>query len=665
MRDTIEIILRKYGTFRSTMQFAGDHEISQLFATLRSQIEELAAVRANPNLIVKSSYGKGNWAAVPWVAILDTRETSTTQDGTYVVLLFAEDGQHCQIKLAQGVTEVQKIFKRGAPEELQRRADQIRANLITDSLREFSQPSITSGLGKGNMAKLYESSTIFSKSYLAASLPDDDELESVINKLVDTYSHFVGEKIKNSESVDTSSKPLGRVWALAAGKNGQQWSDFLETGEVAIGWDELGDLSKYQSLEETFRALTNAEDHRPSNDALCCYQFAHEISIGDLIVAKAGRKKILGMGRVTSDYIWNSSLDSFKNRRKVDWLRTEETEFPGTGTTIKTLTEITSYPTFISLVRDYLGFDENAAEEDFDGAVTHEAYTPHSIINDGCFLDETTIMAMLGRLRVKKNIILQGPPGTGKTWLAKRLAYALVGHRNPERVKVVQFHANISYEDFIRGYRPTSDGKLSLVDGTFIEAIEDARNSSQPLVVVIEEVNRGNPAQIFGEMLTLLEADKRNSREALELTYKRKVGERVFIPPNLYVIGTMNIADRSLALVDLALRRRFAFIELAPTLNAAWRAWLQERCGFPADLIAKIEAKITALNDQIGSDQRLGQQFRIGHSYVTPPEEADINDPTQWFSQVISTEIAPLLHEYWFDDPEQADRAIKELNRGI
>jgi len=206
---------------------------------------------------------------------------------------------------------------------------------------------------------------------------------------------------------------------------------------------------------------------------------------------------------------------------------------------------------------------------------------------------------------------------------------------------------------------------LALVDGAFMEGIEDARNSSQPYIVVIEEVNRGNPAQILGEMLTLLEADKRKKPEALELTYKRRPDERVHIPENLYVIGTMNIADRSLALVDLALRRRFAFVDLVPQLNNAWRDWLANRFNFTRDIIAQIEAKMTALNDAISKDERLGPQFRVGHSYVTPPVDSDIIDPKRWFMDVVETEIAPLLQEYWFDDPQSAEKAKKELLSGL
>ncbi|MCQ3807709.1 MAG: AAA family ATPase, partial [Acidimicrobiia bacterium] len=179
-------------------------------------------------------------------------------------------------------------------------------------------------------------------------------------------------------------------------------------------------------------------------------------------------------------------------------------------------------------------------------------YSVDDVIAEGCFLDRSRLEAILDRWRVKKNLILQGPPGTGKTWLAKRLAFALIGYRSLQRVRPVQFHPNLSYEDFVRGWRPSGDseGRLKLLDGPFLRAVEDAANDpARDHVVVIEEINRGNPAQIFGEMLTLLEADKRNADEALELSYPRRSGERVHIPGNLFVVGTMNIADRSLALV--------------------------------------------------------------------------------------------------------------------
>ena len=294
-------------------------------------------------------------------------------------------------------------------------------------------------------------------------------------------------------------------------------------------------------------------------------------------------------------------------------------------------------------------------------------YSIEDILKDGCFLERAEIDLLLDRLRTKKNLILQGPPGTGKTWLAKRLAFALMGQKDDSKVRAVQFHPNLSYEDFVRGWRPTGEGKLSLADGVFMEAIKAAgKDPSSKFVVVIEEINRGNPAQIFGELLTLLEAGKRTPNEALELCYPDADGKRrpVHIPENLYVVGTMNIADRSLALVDLALRRRFAFVGLEPRLGPVWREWVVKECAVDPALVADIERRIAELNDQIAADARLGKQFRIGHSYVTPAHRLEVGDTKKWFQQVVETEIGPLLDEYWFDAPDETQKAIARLTQG-
>jgi 5-methylcytosine-specific restriction protein B len=312
--------------------------------------------------------------------------------------------------------------------------------------------------------------------------------------------------------------------------------------------------------------------------------------------------------------------------------------------------------------------DADAAEpEDVHVAVPIVPYSVDDILKEGCFLERDEIDLLLSRLRTKKNLILQGPPGTGKTWLAKRLAFALTGQRDESKIRAVQFHPNLSYEDFVRGWRPTGEGKLSLADGVFMEAIKAAsKDPSSRFVVVIEEINRGNPAQIFGELLTLLEAGKRTPNEALELCYPDADGKRrpVHIPENLYVVGTMNIADRSLALVDLALRRRFAFVGLEPRLGPAWRDWVTKECAVDPALVMDIEHRIAELNVQIAADSRLGKQFRIGHSYVTPAHRLEAGHTKKWFQQVVETEIGPLLDEYWFDAPDEAQKSCAKLMQG-
>ena len=296
-----------------------------------------------------------------------------------------------------------------------------------------------------------------------------------------------------------------------------------------------------------------------------------------------------------------------------------------------------------------------------------ETYSVTDVVSEGCFLERQEIERLLERLRDKKNLILQGPPGTGKTWLAKRLAFALIGERDDSKVRAVQFHPNLSYEDFVRGWRPVGDGKLALADGVFMEALRSAsENPAAKFVVVIEEINRGNPAQIFGELLTLLEADKRSPRDAVELCYPDPDGTRrpVHVPENLYVIGTMNIADRSLALVDLALRRRFAFVTLEPSLGESWGNWVVQECGIEPELVDELRRRITTLNDRIAADARLGSQFQAGHSYVTPTYRLEPDATRDWFRQVVETEIQPLLEEYWFDSPTDAREAVQQLLEG-
>ncbi|WP_302422151.1 AAA family ATPase [uncultured Citrobacter sp.] len=320
---------------------------------------------------------------------------------------------------------------------------------------------------------------------------------------------------------------------------------------------------------------------------------------------------------------------------------------------------------------EYLKFEKNESQTITEETVeesapppklTHAPYSISHLIQEGCFLEKTKIQLTLQRLLDKKNLILQGPPGTGKTWLARRLAYCLMGEQAPERINAVQFHPNLSYEDFIRGWRPGKEGRLTLIDGPFINAIKTAiNNPAAKYVVIIEEINRGNPAQIFGETLTLMEADKRTPTEALALSYSENPDEKIYIPENLYIIGTMNIADRSLALLDLALRRRFAFIELKPAFNDAWKKWVNHKFAIDLDLLAIIESRLTELNEMLAKDTTLGPQFCIGHSYVTPATGQQINEAQAWYAQVVDTEICPLLAEYWFDAPNKVDEARKVL----
>lgn len=317
----------------------------------------------------------------------------------------------------------------------------------------------------------------------------------------------------------------------------------------------------------------------------------------------------------------------------------------------------------------WIGYEDDSLLDEIEPDMIEkriEAYDLSNIIKDGCFLEISELESILSTLRDKKNMILQGPPGTGKTWLAKRLAMSLIGEKQSEQIKAVQFHPNLAYEDFIRGWRPSGNGQLTLSDGPFLEWVHRAQKyPAKKYVVVIEEINRGNPAQIFGEMLTLLEADKRTPEEALQLSYTKEDDEPVYIPSNLYIVGTMNIADRSLALVDLALRRRFAFINLTPLYVENWRDWVHTSKGISLDTLNVIQHQMKKLNKAITDDTRLGAQFQVGHSFFTPAKGHEVTNEAKWYKQVVQTEIAPLLDEYWYDDPEAAQKHISELLEAI
>lgn len=291
-----------------------------------------------------------------------------------------------------------------------------------------------------------------------------------------------------------------------------------------------------------------------------------------------------------------------------------------------------------------------------------ESYTIQDIFDDGCFLDTSEVESLIGRLKQKKNLILQGPPGTGKTWIAKRIAYALMEIRDDSKVVSVQFHPNLSYEDFVRGWRPNSKGKLEIVDGFFMKLINEAlQNPNSKFVAIIEEINRGHPSHIFGELLTLLESDKRSPDHAIQLCYPNPngVSNGVYIPDNVYVVGTMNTADRSLALIDFAFRRRFAFASFEPKLSGRWRNWVTKKCGIDFKLVKDVEKRIKSLNKQIADD--LGKDFQIGHSFVTPASRINEGSTKEWFRQVVETEIGPLLEEYWFDDSKKAKETKDKL----
>ncbi|HWL23170.1 MAG TPA: AAA family ATPase [Ureibacillus sp.] len=294
-----------------------------------------------------------------------------------------------------------------------------------------------------------------------------------------------------------------------------------------------------------------------------------------------------------------------------------------------------------------VAFEEYFASNE---ANDHPIYTKENFLSE-VFIDEEKYEKIANLLRYKKNIILQGPPGVGKTFVSKRLAYSLMGEKDPNRVEFVQFHQNYAYEDFVMGYRPGNNG-FELTFGIFYDFCKKTmENPEKDYYFIIDEINRGNVSKVFGELFMLIEKDKRDDFVTMSYT-----GEPFTVPSNVYLIGTMNTADRSLAQLDVALRRRFGFVTLQPTFNEKWQRHLLQN-GLTDSLINRIIAAVSRWNSEITSDFQLGSGFKIGHSFFTSSLEG--MEENTWFDSVIEFEIRPLLEEYFFDRLEVVDRLLE------
>jgi 5-methylcytosine-specific restriction enzyme B len=281
-----------------------------------------------------------------------------------------------------------------------------------------------------------------------------------------------------------------------------------------------------------------------------------------------------------------------------------------------------------------------------------ESYSKEDFLNE-VFIEEEQYNTITSLLRYKKNIILQGPPGVGKTFVSKRLAYSLMGVKDSSRIEMVQFHQNYAYEDFVMGFRPDKHG-FSLQYGVFYDFCQRAlENPGEDYYFIIDEINRGNLSKVFGELFMLIERDKRE--EYLTMGYSKK---KFTVPSNVYLIGTMNTADRSLAQLEVALRRRFAFITLQPAFNEKWYKSVQES-GVSADMLQRITNTVTKINQEIVNDFQLGQGYAIGHSFFTG--KPDDMDEVAWYQGVIMFEIQPLLEEYFFDRPDIVTSLVEGL----
>lgn len=478
------------------------------------------------------------------------------------------------------------------------------------------------------------------------------------------------------EGMITTGATAGQVryWKIAPGGKADAWPEMERDGVIAVSWHELqvGDLRAYaskQALEQRIAELS--PDLKPGKrrrraDQLWAFR---NISIGDVIVANRGYSAIVGEGKVTADYFFRAG-HKFPHARPVQWTHTKERAIADQGPKWR--------PTVVALTADeyddLFDDDESVAKPDPvplpPKPSTAEPYTLQQAL-DQVFVAESELERFLELLKYKKNLVLQGPPGVGKTFVAAELAYVLLGAKDGDRLKRVQFHQSYAYEDFVRGYRPADGGGFTFRDGPMFTFSEQARKDheacvaagkpSRPYVLIIDEINRGNLSKILGELMLLVEPDKRDPKWAVELAYAKPGEPPFWVPPNLYVIGTMNTADRSIALVDYALRRRFVFATVQPAFEQGrFRTFLETR-GVAPSLRDKLVTRIVELNKAIAGDARnLGPGYVIGHSYFCQRDSQDAYDEA-WYTRIVRYEIEPLLHEYWAESPDKVKKTVEAL----
>ncbi len=636
----------------------------------------------------------------------------------------------------------------------------------------------------------------------------DNELMDIFKSVHDKFTKKLPtEDIdihENQELFDEIEEDKENYWIISPGQNARLWNDFTENKICAIGWNDLGDLSKYKNLDEIKNMMKEIHGDGSSyvNDGLACFEFVNKLKIDDYLFAKKGRNKIIGFGKVSSDFFYDENRSEYKNCRKVEWTKIGEWKTEENHV-VKTLTNITKYDNYVknlinlvngvaiepvftkiktekniwwlnanpkiwSFAEMKIGESENytsynkhhskrrifknfqevrtddlligyitSPENSINGLckVTDVTRENNEVVNfqfvkvehfnnpiswselksipdlNGCeplinnqgslfkvtndeyeiiraiideknleikvigiqkysvedalhdlFIDDKELQDIINMLKYKKNIILQGAPGVGKTFIAKRIAFCMMGEKDKDRVRMIQFHQSYSYEDFIQGYRPTDDGGFERMNGIFYEFCKKAqRNPDKSYFFIIDEINRGNLSKIFGELMMLIEKDKRGQDFAIPLTYSKNDDENFYLPDNLYFIGTMNTADRSLAMVDYALRRRFGFITLHPAFkNPKYKEHLLHH-KVPDNIIKIIHEKMQVLNSNISKDTKnLGEGYQIGHSYFCP-DSNDSKIDENWYFNIIKNEIEPLLLEYWFDNPDKVRDEIQYL----
>ena len=479
--------------------------------------------------------------------------------------------------------------------------------------------------------------------------------------------------LKTSKKQETEKKndcSAIAYWIYAPGEQAVFWDEYYQDGIMGLGWSKIGDLRTFKKQADLIAPLKQHYGAGTSqkNSADMLYSFAYEMKPGDIVFAKKGRSMIVGRGVVTSDYYYDGNRENHPHLRKVEWTHKGEWKTDNM-LAMKTLTNITRYTDDVkqlnkliegkasptpaeSTGKQYWWLTREPFVDDEEQTEDFPPYSDEDFLKE-VFMKKEDYEQLKGLLLRKKNLILQGAPGVGKTFAAKRLAFSIIGEKNKDRVKMVQFHQNYSYEDFVLGYKPNENGGFDLKEGIFYQFCKKAAaDKEHPYFFIIDEINRGNLSKIFGELLMMIEKDYRDT--TMQMSYADK---RLAVPSNVYLIGMMNTADRSLAMIDYALRRRFSFYEMKPAFdNPNFKEEIKKQT---APHLNELVKALEKLNEVIANDDSLGTGFCIGHSYL-----CDLGEKND-LESIVEYDIIPMLREYWFDNNERFNIEARKLREAV
>ena len=635
-------VLERYGFARQNLDFGGHHEVYQYFDSIKRGLEGSPPVTERKFLRVAASYGKGNWATIPWVSLLDSRETTSTQRGTYVVYLFREDGAGFYIKLAQGVTTAERELGARAFDVLTAQAVKIRAEVLDLGAQGFDLTG-KSDLGTTHKkGRLYEASTIASKYYARDAIPSDEVLLADLEAMLVAYEHVVQSDITASEEADKKLALVG-TWKTIKSDIDKVAEHIQHRGGWASPWSfRLKDAAVNQ-LQTPFTLYINGG--------------GGQIVARARVSAVARAEESNGMTTPWLDltdpeYSTISRFGPGMNEAIKTWFRISAIELvaPFRATELKLASGLSTPENLLN--QNAFGYVYEKDDIEVNVSTVSEGMTdasPEVLPPDFDWLVDNTLLesAKLEEMAQSLSsptpqIVLAGPPGTSKTWVAKRLAEFITGGRR-DAVSTVQFHASYTYESFIEGLRPkasTSGISFELLPGAVLQLVDVMRraghlnDAKHPYVLIMDEANRANLPRVLGELLFLFEY--RN--EGIRLQYSGEFK----LPSNLYFIATMNTADRSIRSIDAALRRRFDIFELGPDHETLERYYNKTSQTLPS-----VVDGFVALNAALKSD--IDRHHTIGHSFFMHSEMNGARLRRVW-----ERKIFPLLEEYFFDQPDLA-----------